>query len=101
LLHDVGKIGIDDQVLRKPGKLTPAEFEHIKTHARIGHNILVDLKQLGEVLDEGEAGLIVAYAANMADQVVANVKFANRMVSAATEMAAEDLAREIKEAENA
>jgi GAF domain-containing protein len=50
LLHDVGKIGIDDQVLRKPGKLTPAEFEHIKTHARIGHNILVDLKQLGEVL---------------------------------------------------
>ena len=60
-----------------------------------------DLKQLGEVLDEGEAGLIVAYAANMADQVVANVKFANRMVSAATEMAAEDLAREIKEAENA
>jgi len=33
--------------------------------------------------------------------VVANVKFANRMVSAATEMAAEDLAREIKEAENA
>jgi hypothetical protein len=50
LLHDVGKIGIDDQVLRKPGKLTPAEFEHIKTHARIGHNILVDLKQLGQVL---------------------------------------------------
>ena len=60
-----------------------------------------DLKQLGEVLDEGEAGLIVAYAANMADQVVANIKFANRMVSAATEMAAEELAREIKEAEKA
>jgi hypothetical protein len=50
LLHDVGKIGIDDQVLRKPGKLTPAEFEHIKTHAQIGYNILVDLKQLGQVL---------------------------------------------------
>lgn len=50
LLHDVGKIGIDDQVLRKPGKLTPAEFEHIKTHSRIGYNILVDLKQLGPVL---------------------------------------------------
>jgi uncharacterized membrane protein len=60
-----------------------------------------DLKQLGEVLDDGQAGLIVVYAANMADQVVANVKAANRMVSAATEMAAEDLAREVKEAEAA
>jgi uncharacterized membrane protein len=60
-----------------------------------------DLKQLGEVLDDGAAGLIVVYAANMADQVVANVKAANRMVSAATEMAAEDLAKEVKEAEAA
>ena len=50
LLHDVGKIGINDQVLQKPGKLTPLEFEHIKTHARIGYNILIDLKQLGQVL---------------------------------------------------
>lgn len=50
LLHDVGKIGIDDGVLRKPGKLTEAEFLHIQTHVRIGHNILVDLKQLDKVL---------------------------------------------------
>jgi putative nucleotidyltransferase with HDIG domain len=50
LLHDVGKIGIDDNVLRKPGKLTEAEFEHIKTHAEIGHKILSDIKQLDEVL---------------------------------------------------
>lgn len=50
LLHDVGKIGIEDEVLRKPGKLTTAEFEHIKTHAEIGYNILIDLKQLGQVL---------------------------------------------------
>ncbi len=50
LLHDVGKIGIDDNVLRKPGKLTDAEFLHIQQHARIGHNILVDLKQLDRVL---------------------------------------------------
>jgi hypothetical protein len=50
LLHDVGKIGIDDNVLRKPGKLTPAEYEHIKTHAEIGHRILSDIKQLDEVL---------------------------------------------------
>jgi putative nucleotidyltransferase with HDIG domain len=50
LLHDVGKIGIDDHVLRKPGKLTEAEFEHIKTHTEIGHKILSDIKQLDEVL---------------------------------------------------
>ncbi len=50
LLHDIGKIGIDDNVLRKPGKLTDAEYEHIKTHAEIGHRILSDIKQLDEVL---------------------------------------------------
>jgi HD-GYP domain-containing protein (c-di-GMP phosphodiesterase class II) len=50
LLHDVGKIGIDDEVLRKPGKLTEAEYEHIKSHAEIGFKILNDIKQLDEVL---------------------------------------------------
>jgi HD-GYP domain-containing protein (c-di-GMP phosphodiesterase class II) len=50
LLHDVGKIGIDDTVLRKPDKLTEAEYEHIKTHAEIGHRILIDIKQLDDVL---------------------------------------------------
>ncbi|REK17217.1 MAG: HD domain-containing protein [Planctomycetota bacterium] len=50
LLHDVGKIGIDDDVLRKPGRLTTAEFEHIKTHTEIGHRILSDIKQLDDVL---------------------------------------------------
>jgi len=50
LLHDIGKIGIDDQVLRKPDKLTPEEYEHIKTHTVIGHRILRDLKQLDQVL---------------------------------------------------
>jgi putative nucleotidyltransferase with HDIG domain len=50
LLHDIGKIGIDDQVLRKPGKLTVAEYEHIKVHSEIGHRILKDLKQLDQVL---------------------------------------------------
>jgi uncharacterized membrane protein len=60
-----------------------------------------DLKELGEVLDEGEAGLIVAYATNMADQVAANIKAANRMVSKETDMAADELAEEIKRAEAA
>jgi HD-GYP domain-containing protein (c-di-GMP phosphodiesterase class II) len=50
LLHDIGKIGIDDQVLRKAGKLTAAEYEHIKLHAEIGYRILKDLKQLDDVL---------------------------------------------------
>jgi putative nucleotidyltransferase with HDIG domain len=50
LLHDIGKIGIDDNVLRKPGKLSEAEYEHIKMHADIGYKILKDLKQLGQIL---------------------------------------------------
>jgi HD-GYP domain-containing protein (c-di-GMP phosphodiesterase class II) len=50
LLHDIGKIGIDDAVLRKPGKLTDAEFEHIKEHPELGYRILADIKQLSDVL---------------------------------------------------
>jgi putative nucleotidyltransferase with HDIG domain len=50
LLHDIGKIGVDDQVLRKPGKLTDEEYEHIKTHVRVGQKILLDLKKLDDVL---------------------------------------------------
>jgi HD-GYP domain-containing protein (c-di-GMP phosphodiesterase class II) len=50
LLHDIGKIGINDAVLRKPGKLTESEYEHIKQHVEIGHRILVDLKKLDDVL---------------------------------------------------
>jgi HD-GYP domain-containing protein (c-di-GMP phosphodiesterase class II) len=50
LLHDIGKIGIDDQVLRKPGPLTPEELEHIKTHPDLGCRILDGVKQLDQVL---------------------------------------------------
>ncbi|MHB8902692.1 MAG: HD-GYP domain-containing protein [Thermoguttaceae bacterium] len=50
LLHDIGKIGVDDAVLRKPGKLTDEEYEHIKTHVIVGHKILRDLRKLDEVL---------------------------------------------------
>jgi response regulator RpfG family c-di-GMP phosphodiesterase len=39
-LHDVGKIGIDDHLLRKPGRLTPEEFEVMKSHTQIGARIL-------------------------------------------------------------
>ncbi len=50
LLHDIGKIGIDDNVLRKPGALTPTEFEHIKIHPELGCRILDGVKQLDKVL---------------------------------------------------
>ena len=50
LLHDIGKIGIDDNVLRKPGPLTPEELEHIKTHPELGCRILDGVKQLDQVL---------------------------------------------------
>lgn len=50
LLHDIGKIGIDDTVLRKPGALTAEEFEHIKTHPDLGCRILDGVKQLDKVM---------------------------------------------------
>ena len=50
LLHDIGKIGIDDSVLRKPGKLSEEQYEHIKQHSEIGHRILRDLGKLDDVL---------------------------------------------------
>ncbi|MFZ5829447.1 MAG: HD-GYP domain-containing protein [Planctomycetota bacterium] len=50
LLHDIGKIGVEDRVLRKPEKLSDDEYEHIKRHPEIGHRILRDLSKLGEVL---------------------------------------------------
>jgi putative two-component system response regulator len=40
IMHDVGKIGIPDNILLKPGKLTPEEYEIMKRHAEIGHRIL-------------------------------------------------------------
>jgi len=45
LLHDIGKIGIRDAVLLKPSRLTPDEFETIKTHTTIGAALLADIEQ--------------------------------------------------------
>ncbi|MCS5420606.1 MULTISPECIES: HD domain-containing phosphohydrolase [Psychrilyobacter] len=42
-LHDVGKIGIPDNILKKPGKLTEEEFETMKNHVEIGYNLMKDL----------------------------------------------------------
>lgn len=50
LLHDVGKIGIQDDVLKKPGKLSREEYLQIQSHVRIGVHILSDLKKLHHLL---------------------------------------------------
>jgi len=44
-LHDVGKVGIPDHILLKPGKLTPEEFDIMKTHTVIGAKTLMDVRQ--------------------------------------------------------
>jgi HD-GYP domain-containing protein (c-di-GMP phosphodiesterase class II) len=49
-LHDVGKIGIEDHILKKPGALTAEEFEVMKTHTTKGANILRPVTQLSEML---------------------------------------------------
>ncbi len=51
LLHDVGKVGVSDTVLLKPGKLTPEEREHIEAHPVIGANITAQVKFDEEIID--------------------------------------------------
>ncbi|MDD3437139.1 MAG: HD domain-containing protein [Candidatus Gastranaerophilales bacterium] len=53
ILHDIGKIGIPDIILNKPGPLTAEEFEIMKTHTIIGENIIKSLKSF-----EGIRGII-------------------------------------------
>jgi HD-GYP domain-containing protein (c-di-GMP phosphodiesterase class II) len=50
LLHDVGKIGVPEAVLKKPGRLSEEEFEQMKAHPRIGEKIIADIPQLADVL---------------------------------------------------
>ncbi|MGA3293702.1 MAG: HD domain-containing phosphohydrolase [Candidatus Acidiferrales bacterium] len=50
LLHDVGKIGVDDRVLKKPGKLTDEEFELMKQHTVKGANIMRPVSQMKDML---------------------------------------------------
>ncbi len=58
-----------------------------------------DLKEVGEMLDAGTAGLIVVYETNLADQIRANIKAADRIVSKATGMEADQLAADLKKAQ--
>jgi HD-GYP domain-containing protein (c-di-GMP phosphodiesterase class II) len=50
LLHDIGKIGIDESVLRKTGKLTDQEFAAIRKHPSIGAGILREIKQMRDIM---------------------------------------------------
>ena len=50
LLHDIGKVGIEDAILKKPGRLSPEEYELMKTHPEKGYSILKFIKQLEPLL---------------------------------------------------
>ncbi|WP_146599647.1 HD domain-containing phosphohydrolase [Novipirellula aureliae] len=50
VLHDIGKIGVEDSVLRKPGKLTDDEFEQIKIHPVLGFEILKGIRPFRKIL---------------------------------------------------
>jgi energy-coupling factor transport system substrate-specific component len=49
LMHDIGKIGIPESVLNKPGKLTDEEYEIIKQHTVLGYNALKDISIMPEI----------------------------------------------------
>lgn len=51
ILHDIGKIGIPDEVLNKNGKLTEEEFRLMKDHTIIGKNICEPLHSMGDIID--------------------------------------------------
>ena len=50
LLHDVGKIGIDDTILRKPGALTDEEYEIMKGHPQKGAEIMAPIKKMQDFI---------------------------------------------------
>jgi putative two-component system response regulator len=51
LLHDVGKIGVSEAILNKPGKLNSEEFEAVKSHCEIGERILAPIVEDKEILE--------------------------------------------------
>lgn len=74
LLHDVGKIGIDDNILRKPSGLTDEEYAHIRLHPEMGYRIIKDIKPfepcLGVVLHHHEAWNGTGYPYKLAGEEI-------------------------------
>ena len=62
-LHDIGKAGIPDRILLKPGKLSPEEFEIMKTHTTLGHDAIANAKRaLGVDVDYLNFAREIAYS---------------------------------------
>jgi putative two-component system response regulator len=62
-LHDIGKVGIPDKILLKPGKLTPEEFEIMKTHTTLGRDAIEQAeRQLGTPVEFLKLAKEIAYA---------------------------------------
>ncbi len=51
MLHDIGKIGLDDRILNKPGKLTPQEWTEMKKHPEIGYRIVMTAPELQSIAE--------------------------------------------------
>ncbi len=51
ILHDIGKVGVDDRILNKPGKLDDGEWELMKKHSEIGYRIAASASELSHVAD--------------------------------------------------
>jgi HD-GYP domain-containing protein (c-di-GMP phosphodiesterase class II) len=92
-LHDVGKIGIPDAILLKPGKLTLEEFKQITEHSRIGYEILHKVKQLQTVASivrhhherwdgRGYPDGLAAYDISLASRIIAVADSYDAMTSA-------------------
>lgn len=60
-LHDIGKIAIDENVLNKPGKLTPEEFELVKTHSAIGANMIKAMPEFKQSVNDDNGIYKYAY----------------------------------------
>lgn len=66
-LHDIGKVGIQDAILRKPGRLTDDEMRQMQVHTTLGHEVLMQaIKDLKDDDNMGEGRQMIKIAANIA-----------------------------------
>ena len=99
LLHDIGKIGVPDRILTKPGKLTDDEFEYIRQHPALGADILAHIALFGQ-----EATVVRHHhekwdGTGYPDGLVGNeIPWAARVINVADSMDAMLMARSYKDA---